>query len=435
MEFINYTNKIKICDEYDVVVCGGGPAGIGAAIAAVQQGSKTAIIEKNGFLGGMATAGFVNPMSEFAYNGEQVTGGVAKQFADELVANGGGLWEEPRCNLSFNPEKYKLVAQELLLKAGVKLYLNSYAFDCVCDGNKITELLFINKTGVQAIKAKYFIDASGDGDLAFFAGVPMIEKKHSNLQPATLCFCLAGVDTSTERMHIIHQKNHRFNHQAVFIREKLLELRKAGENVPQFGGPWLATMLDDGCITVNMTRSAIDATDNDNYQVAEFKMRDNIFTFVELMKKHIPEFKNCYLTAIASLVGVRESRNIKGVHVMTGQEYVDSVKFEDSIARACHPVDMHLPGDDGQKLSFPKSAGYIPYRSLITNEYDNIIVAGRAISADSEAFAAIRVQAPCMEIGQSAGIAASICAKYGISVKNINVKELVSKVREVGSII
>lgn len=429
-----YAKEIPVIGHYDVVICGGGPAGIGAALAAAERGQKTALIERFSFLGGMATAGYVNPMSEFAYNGRFVTGGIPRRFAEEIIAAGGGQFEEPRCNLSFDPEIYKLVARRMLDRAGVTLYLNSYLTDCVQDGGTIRQILFVNKAGLQAVEAEYVIDATGDADLAALAGVPMLPQVRDR-QPATLCFCLAGVDTSTERMHIIHQRNHRFNHQATCVRETLFALREQGEYVPQFGGPWLATTMEEGCITVNMTRSPMDATDPEDLQRADAKMREDIFTLVKLMKAHVPEFKNCRITSIAPMVGMRESRRIQGLHVLTGAEYVTAHKFDDSIARACHPVDIHLPGDEGQVLTFPEDAGYIPYRSLITADYPNLLVAGRCISADAEAFAAIRVQAPCMETGQAAGIAAALCRKQQCTVQELDPALLVQAVRKEGSVV
>ncbi|MBR0467036.1 MAG: FAD-dependent oxidoreductase [Clostridia bacterium] len=431
---VEFKREVPVSGKYDVVVCGGGPAGIGASLAAAREGCKTLIIERFGFFGGMATAGYVDPMSEFAYNGSLVTGGIPWEFANELVKAGGGIVEEPRCNVSFNPEIYKLVAQRMLLGAGVKLMMNTFLIGAECDDKKIKRIFVTNKSGISAIEAETFVDATGDGDLANFAGVPMLPLSE-RMQPGSFCFILSGVDTTTERMHIIHQKNHRFNHQAVFIRDTLFKLREEGEYVPQFGGPWLATTLEDGCITVNMTRSAVDATNAEEYCEAECKMREDIFRLVELICKHVPEFKNAKIASTAPMAGVRETRRIKGVHVLTGEEYVNTVKFPDSIARACHPVDIHLPGDEGQKLTFPKDAGYIPYRSLITNEYKNLLVAGRAASADSEAFAAIRVQAPCMEMGQAAGIAAGLAKRQGVCVTDINTDELVEIVRKYGSFV
>lgn len=433
MKTITYSKTISVAEKYDVVVCGGGPAGIGAAVAAAERGAKTALIERLGFLGGMATAGYVNPMSEFAYNGQHVSGGIPWRFAKEMMALGGAMVEEPRCNISFNPEVYKIIAQRMIEKAGVKAYMNTYLADCIMDGDKITGAVVVNKSGMQVIEGTYFIDATGDADLAYFAGVPMLPQTRA-MQPSTLCFYLTGVDTTTERMHIIHQKNHRFNHQAGFVRDTLFALREKGVHVPKFGGPWLATTMEEGCITVNMTRSAVNAVDSEDLQKAECQMREDAYCLVNLLKEHVDEFKNCQLAATAMVAGIRETRRIEGLHVLTGQEYVKAHKFEDSVARACHPVDIHLPGDEGQELTFPEDAGYIPYRCLITKNHPNLLVAGRAISADAEAFAAIRVQVPCMETGQAAGVAAALCLKEGnIAVTKLNSQKVVEEVRKEGS--
>jgi hypothetical protein len=434
MNTIIYQKNIPVTDHFDVIVCGGGAAGIGAALAAAEKGAKTALIERFGFLGGMATAGYVNPMSEFAYNGRQVVGGIAWRFAQKLVKNGGGLVEAPRCNVSFNPEIYKLTAQQLLEEANVTCFMNTNLIDCATENDAITSVIAANKSGLFALSADYFIDCTGDADLCALAGVEMLPQVEA-MQPGTLCFTLSGVDTSTERMHIIHQKNHRFNHQATFVREPLLKLREEGVDVPQFGGPWLATTMIDGCITVNMTRSAMNATDSADYQRAEAKMRKDVFRLVALMREHVEEFKNCQLSSIATVAGIRESRRIRGVHILTGKEYVVAHKYHDAIARSAHAVDIHLPGNDGQKLIFPEDAGYIPYRSLITPTHKNLLAAGRCISADGEAFAAIRVQAPCMETGQAAGFAAAMCLADKRPVQNVDTDALVAQVRAAGSFV
>ena len=434
MNNILYTRQIPVTDTYDVIVCGGGAAGIGAALAAAEKGAKTALIERFGFLGGMATAGYVNPMSEFAYNGRQVVGGIAWKFAEKLLENGGALVEAPRCNVSFHPEIYKLTAQQMMEQAGVACYMNTNLIDCQTEESRITSVILANKSGLFALRGAYFIDCTGDADLCALSGVEMLPQEEA-MQPGTLCFLLSGVDTTTERMHIIHQKNHRFNHQATFIREPLLKLREEGVDVPQFGGPWLATTLVEGCITVNMTRSPMNATDSADYQKAEARMRKDVFRLVELMKEHVAEFKNCSLASVATVAGIRESRRIRGVHVLSGREYVVAHKFPDSVARSAHAVDIHLPGNDGQKLIFPEDAGFIPYRSLITPTHPNLLAAGRCISADGEAFAAIRVQAPCMETGQAAGFAAALCLKDGRAVQDVDVTDLVSQVRAAGSFV
>lgn len=428
MESMHYEKKIPLAGTYDVIVCGGGPAGIGAAIAAAESGAKTALIERFGFLGGMATAGMVDPMSEFFYDSKRMIGGIAWRFARQLIAEGGAILEEPRGNISFNPETYKLVAQRMVRGAGVQLLTNTVVVDCKVDDGEIAFLLVSNKNGLQTLSAPFYIDATGDACLASMAGVEMLPEKMAP-QPATLCFSMNGVDTETERIGIMHQKTPRFNHQATFIREKMLELREAGEDVPLFGGPWLCTTLNKGSIVLNLTRAAADATDNDNFNNAEQKMLEDVFTFARLLRENIDEFKNAEIQSIAATAGTRQGRRIRGLHVLTGDEYVKGVEFEDTIAHACHAVDIHSPNDGGQVLIFPEKAGCIPYRCLITEKYPNLIVAGRAISADEEAFAATRVQAPCMETGQAAGLAAGLCLQSGIPVQQVNVSKLLAAIK------
>ena len=432
----HYSKNIPVADHFDVVICGGGPAGIGAAVAAAENDAKTALIERFGFLGGMATAGYVTPMSEFAFDGRRVIGGIPWRFVQELEAAGGAQVEKPRFNVSFDPEKYKLVAWRMVVRAGAECFMNTYLADGITDGGALRSVVVVNKSGMILIEGDYFIDATGDADLAHFAGVPM-QKQTRDRQPGTLCFVLGGVDTSTERMHIIRQgKPHGVHHQAVFVREVLFALRENGVDVPQFGGPWFSTTLAEGCVTVNMTRSPMNSVDSSDYQRAEAKMREDAFLLTDLLRTHVPEFKNCYIASVATVAGIRESRRIRGVHTITGEEYVNAVRYPDSIARACHPIDIHLPGNDGQQLTMPKDAGYIPYRSLIAEGFPNLLVAGRCISADAEAFAAIRVQAPCMEVGQAAGLAAALCLQDGrIPVQKLDPEKLVRAVRDAKSLI
>jgi len=427
-----YSRQLPLIGSFDVLVCGGGPAGIAAAVTAAENGANVALIEQNSYLGGMATGGCVNPISEFSYKGERVIGGFAWRFAHELIKANGAILEEPRGNLSFNPEIYKLVAQRLVQQANVQSFTNTFIVDSLLDGDAIRHVVVANKNGLQAISGRYVIDTTGDADVAFHAGVPMLPNTRP-AQPGTLIFSLANVDTTTPRMHIIHQKNNHIHHSAGFIRELFEKLRGEGVDVPQFGGPWFCSTVDDGCITVNMSRAPMDAVDATDYQRATMELRENVFRFVSLLKQHVPEFKNCVISSIAPMTGVRQSRRIKGKHVLTGTEYLEATPFVDAIARACHPIDIHLPSGDDQILHYPETAAYIPFRSLQPEGVSNLLVAGRPISADEDAFAGVRVQATCMETGEAAGLAAALCVKQGgIPLDSLELKEVTSRIREGG---
>ena len=173
----------------------------------------------------------------------------------------------------------------------------------------------------------------------------------------------------------------------------------------------------------------MNAVDNDDLQEREAQLREDAFRLMEMIRADIPEFRYANIVAVGASCGIRESRRIRGAHVLTGAEYVAGVRFPDAVARSCHPVDIHLPGDEGQQLTFPQDAGYIPYRSLVPETPTNLLVAGRAISADAEAFAATRVQAPCMETGQAAGAAAALCRRRGdLPVRDMDIPELLKTV-------
>ncbi|MBP5640026.1 MAG: FAD-dependent oxidoreductase [Victivallales bacterium] len=433
MTTLTYSRELPIIDFFDVLVCGGGPAGIAAAVTAAEQGAKVALVEQNTYLGGMATGGYVNPMSEFSYKGERVIGGFAWRFANELINAHGAVLEDPRGNLSFNPEIYKLVAQRLVNQENLTFLPGTFVADCIMRQHSIGQVVVTNKSGLQAISASYVIDTTGDADVASFAGVPMLPDTRP-AQPATLVFCLANVDTTTPRMHIIHQKNNDMHHSAGFIRDLFNSLRAQGIQVPQFGGPWFCSTVEDGCVTVNMSRASLNAIDTSDYQRATMLLRENVFRFVELLRQHVPEFSHCTISSIAPMTGIRQSRRVKGLHVLTGAEYLAATPFADAIARACHPMDVHRPDNDGQSLRYPDSAAYIPFRSLLPEGVNNLLVAGRPISADEDAFAGIRVQATCMETGEAAGLAAAICSMQGnIPVSSLDTSLLVARIRAGGT--
>lgn len=435
METIIQQRRINIVGEYDVVVAGGGPAGFIAAIAAARNGAKTALIEKYSFLGGMATAAYVTPISVFSYNGERNIGGIPWEFVERLEKIGGALVEQPLNNVAFDPELYKLVSEEMVREAGVELFMSSYISGIsMSDDNRVKEVYFENKNGTEGLRGKVFIDATGDADISYMAGVPM-KQFEGPLQPSSMCFILSGVDTSSPLLKdVIHHSRQGVNCQSEPIRAKLTELSKISD-IPNFGGPWFCTVLHEGSVAVNSTRKGTNACDNRDFAETNFSLRKDVFKLTEILRKNYKEFENCYVAATPAQAGVRETRHIDGVYTITADEYLNAYKYEDSVSRCSHPIDIHAPKGESQRCSFLKKAAYVPYRSLIANGFPNIIVAGRTLSAEKEAFASLRVQASCMGIGQAAGYSAAMASENNANVKEINTISLVEKLKKAGAIL
>ena len=434
MKNITVSKSVPVVGSYDVVVCGAGPAGVIAAIAAAREGASVALVERFGFLGGMATAGLVMPLSVFIYQNKRVIGGIPWEFIERLEAMGGGYIEKPLGNVAFDPELYKLCMQRMVFEAGVTLYMNSYLTGTVVGTDGRVECVVIeNKSGAEALEAKVFIDCTGDADLAAMAGVEMQPMNGEPLQPLSTYFILAGVDTSSPLIaEAMHHNKQGVNCHCLPIREYLLE--HAEElNMPEFGGPWFCTTLHEGCVAVNMTRTAADACDNRDYTAAECRLREDVYRMADVLRNNFAEFKNCYVASVATQAGIRETRRIKGVHTMTAEEYMSGYRYEDSISRGAHPIDIHATKGSSQVTHFLEQAAYVPYRALIANNYPNLHVAGRCLSADRKAFASMRVQASCMGTGQAAGVAAAMCAKVGCSVQSVDIEALIDKLKALGA--
>ncbi len=420
MDFITQTKEVPVVGAYDVVVCGGGPAGLIAAVAAARGGARTALIERYGFLGGMATAGLVAPISVFNYNGRRIIDGIPWEFVERLAEIGGAEEEKPLGNITFSPEKYKLVAQRMLLEAGVTLYFHSYLTGCRKTEGRITHIVIENKNGAEALAARYFIDATGDADLAHLADVPM-QPASGMLQPASLIFMLGGVDTDS--LPMLRHSQQGVNYHDLAIRETLERLRQT-QDVPLFGGPWYCGVLSKGVVLVNMTRTQVNMADNREATAAECLLHEHVHRFTELLRRHVPAFRNASLLATATQTGVRETRRIKGYHTLTGEEYLHAVDFPDAVSRGCHPVDIHAASSTQQRCEFLKEAAFIPYRTLIAPGFPNLLVAGRSFSADAVASASVRVQASVMGLGQAAGAAAAQCVRTGVDVAEVDVEQL-----------
>lgn len=434
--------SVPVRAEYDVLIAGGGPSGIIAALAAAEDGLKVGLIESRSFLGGNMTIGL--PILGFlGQKGNQIIKGLPQKFIDRLKARNGASEHRP-CPLHMGitlvePEAVKTVALEMLTEAGVDVMFYTFCAGVAMDGDTIRGIITESKSGREAILGKVTIDCTGDADVAFRAGVPC-EKGNSQggMQPPTLMFCLAGVDTEKLRLSIANQprtyltdfipaeyfgQNNQFI--VVGLRELIAKARvERGLNIPN-ERTIIITGLREGEAWLNMTRVAgVDGTDARSLTMGEIEARrqiDDIFTY---LKNYVPGFEKAYFTKTAPFLGIRETRRIVGQYVMTQEDVLGCRRFDDAIAVASYPIDIHRPGDEGCTLIWCGDCYDIPYRSLVPTKVKQLLVAGRSISTTHEAMGAIRVMATCMAMGEAAGRAAKMAVREGKSPAEIDVQKL-----------
>ena len=410
----------------EVIVCGGGPAGLCAAVAAAQEGADTLLIERYGFLGGMATAGLVNPFMPYYTGGEQIIEGLFQQIIDRLdAASGWSHRQDEWARDAFDPEIMKLVAQEMLQEASVRLRLHTMVVDARSDSGHIQRILLASKSGLEAAEADLFIDATGDGDLAARAGAQYEQGRPEDglSQPMTLMFRMTGVDE--ERMPLREEINSRYD-----------QAKAAGEiDNPRENVLWFYTTRR-GEIHFNTTRVVKrDGTSAADLTAAELEARRQVQQMVNFLTAKVPGFSKAYLSSTGTQIGVRESRRILGEYVMTAEDVLGARKFADGIARGCYDIDIHSPSGTGTVIkSLPAGESYdIPYRCLCPRGFDNLLVAGRPISATHQAHSSVRVMSIAAAVGEAAGTAAAMCVAQGQSVAAVDVATLRKRLLERGA--
>lgn len=438
--------SIPVSAEYDVLVVGGGPSGITAALAAAEDGLHVGLIESRSFLGGNMTIGL--PVLGFlGQKGNQIIDGLPEKFIQRLRRERDGASEHRPCPLHMGitlvePEAVKTVALEMLTEAGVDVVFYTFFSDAIMDGDDIRGVIVESKSGRTALLAKVVLDCSGDADVAYRAGVPT-EKGNAQggMQPPTLMFCLAGVDTDALRMSIANSppqartyltdfipaeyfgQNHQFI--VVGLRELMAKAKAERGLTIANERTIIITGLKKGEVWINMTRvKGTDGTDARSLTRGEIEGRAQIDDIVTYLVNYVPGFEKAYFTKTAPFIGIRETRRIVGRYVMTQDDVLSCKHFDDAIAVASYPIDIHRPSDDGCTLIWCGDCYDIPFRSLVPLKVGNLLVAGRSISATHEAMGAIRVMATCMAMGEAAGRAAKMSVRGNRRVADIDVEEL-----------
>ncbi len=415
-----------------VIVVGGGMSGVAAAIAAKKQGAETMIFERYGFFGGTSTASMVSPFMNFSAGNKQLVYGVFQEILDELVKYGG---RKPGSR-AFDSETLKFVLYDLMDKYNVEYLLHTYLTDIVKEGNIIKEIITESKSGKENFAADFFVDTSADADLAAKAGVKFEVGRESDglTQAMTLMFRIANVD-----MKKVLEYSKKDPQNFSFIEEDINGVSIAGfkkeieaeRRITKYDNPldyiFFVTTHRDDLVIVNTTRSLrVSGLSNVDLSRAQSEGHKNAWQIYQLLKKRIPGFEDSYISNTATQVGVRETRRIIGEYTMTGMDIVSARKFDDVVARGSYPIDIHEPTGGGGEMIRLKEGEYydIPFRSLIPKGIDNLLVAGRSISATHEAQASIRITATCTAMGEAAGNAAALCLKNMVAPLNLDIKEL-----------
>jgi hypothetical protein len=437
-----------------VVVAGGGPAGIAAAVAAARRGAKTVLIERYGFLGGMATAGLITTiLGHIAAEGEPSVAGLCREWVERMAALGGApAWQEGirRKGINFDPDVCAYAFDNMTTECEVQLLLHSLVSGAVFHGDRLGALVLETKQGPLAVRGSVFVDATGDADVVFRAGLPYTKGRAYDGRPMAMgsMFHMDGLApdwrTNSDEIH------------------KAIAAGRESGALRIYGGPGGGPR--QGVIMANCTRCPGDATLVDDLTRAELAIRRDTWDIVSYYREHLPGFENVRLARLPANVGVRETRQAAGDYVLSGADIIGARKQPDGIARSTYWIDIHCclgytkppahvcrrdcgttqpcgilenaPEQLPAEL-FPPEGDWadIPYRSLTVKGARNLLTAGRCISADHHAMGAFRVMAICMAIGEGAGAAAAMAAAGSGDVRAVDADALRQTLAEGGALV
>ena len=425
---IKMDRDISVLGSYDVVVCGSGPSGIGAAVSSARMGKKTLLIERYGVLGGCLTSALVGPVMGRAGKGA---------ITDEINALIGG---DVPIKMAFDSEMAKIKLTELVKNSGAHVYLQAPVVDVLMDGQRIKGVIIGTPEGLKAIEATVVIDATGDGTVSYLAGADYVKgrEEDSLMQPVSLMFRLYGIDED----QILQKDNWTYDIRmpntpsANWFLEFCIEASKKGDLPNSVSLVRLYRTSRPGECHVNATHmNYVDGTNLEEIAKAEFELRQQIPAVTEFLKKNVKGFENCFVQNSASTLGVRDTRRIMGEYVLTEADLRAGAKFDDVIVHdAWFFMDVHNITGGGQVLTNVPVYD-IPYRCLIPLKIDNLLVAGRCISGTHKAQASYRIMSICMATGQAAGIAAALSTSQGITPRKLDYHEVQKVLIESGAVL
>ena len=456
--------------HFDVVVLGGGASGVAAAAAAAKNGRKTLIVESGTMLGGellsgMSLDGVLNA------RGEYVVGGISDELFAECREMDGfiGPLRDHRliCYVCVDPEVMKIAVMRVLERHGVTPWLQTFAEDVVVRDGVVSGLVVVNKSGRTLVSADWFIDCSGDGDLAVRAGAPYeLSDASGDLQPLSLMFRMSNVDTPALLRFAQANVESLAVGESDYIRGSLSDRQLVDKLVEQgepsvffkSEGPFLGDAIRRGdlaptalimiqptskarrevCVNATRVGGNIDGTDTAAVSATVGTLMEQVWNTAGFLKKHLPGFEHSTFAGLAPRVGVRETRRVMGDYLLTKDDVVSGRKFPDSaVAKGAQHVDIHQSGTTQIRIPIANGGSYdIPFGSLLPLGLKNVMVAGRCLSATREGMGTARTMGPCMAMGEATGTAAALCAERGhTEVRQLAVRELQQRLRKNGAVI
>lgn len=429
---VSYQKQIPVRYDVDVFVAGGGPAGVAAAVSAARQGASVYLAEAGGSFGGSGTIGLVPSFAQFTDGVNFLAGGVGREIFTRLY---GEHCDYSRRFRPFSVEQLKVIYDEMVTEAGVQFTFFTRVVDTVAVDGKVNAVILTSKSGLFAVRAKVYIECTGDADLVEWAGGKTVYGDENGVaMPTTLCSLWANIDYS----RIDQPANSRLDdafRDGVFSKED--------RHIP--GIQWTNPKKGIGGGNIGHVYE-VDARDEHSLTQAMLEGRRTVREFERYYREYLHGYEEMYLCYTADLLGIRESRRIVGDYVLTGEDFVARASFEDEIGRYAYPVDIHAMKPDStayaafekeyRTLRYGVGESYgIPYRVLIPKGLSNVLVAGRCVSCDRQMQASIRVMPGCFITGQAAGVAAAMASRSDGEVRRADVRALQETLRAFGAYI
>ncbi len=424
-----YSREIPIRYDVDVFVAGGGPAGCAAAIAAARQGAKVFLAEGQACLGGLGTAGLVPAYMTFGDGKNFLAAALGREILERLWKYGGEAYAHSH-TLSIKVEALKRVYDDMLAEAGADFVLHTQLIDVQMEGDRIDFCVLAGKSGIYGVRAKIYIDGTGDADLACWAGVPCDKgDDKGNMMAGTLCALWSNIDWARVRKPDDAKMEEAYN-DGVF--------KKLDRHLP---GMW---KISDDIGGSNAGHGyGVDGTDERSLTEGLVYTRRLYDQYEAYYKKYLPGYENMELITTASLLGIRETRRIRGEYRLVLNDFLTQATFDDEIGRFAYPVDIHA--SDNSQESYNKfhqeHHGYrykagesygVPYRIIVPQKIENLLVAGRSVSTDRPMQSSIRVMPGCYITGQAAGVAAVQCVRTGVTPRTVDVKAVQRVLKDMG---